>query len=71
MKCDSQYKNSFVMMILTLAAGCFFIFIGKEKADTVYLVGGVALCILTLVLVIENIGQRIRDDIVAELNPKP
>jgi hypothetical protein len=68
MKSDRKHAFAFLFSLLVVFAGIGIIY--SFSTISSYILWGVAIVIMGIFLEIEDIGQRIRDDIVEELKPK-
>jgi len=68
MKCDGKYIGDIVVILVAFFFATFLLYIGYSNNDPVFISGSALLFSLGILVEIESIGKRIRDDIVSELN---
>ena len=70
MKSDKQYPDYIVLLCVSYVVGSLSFTYGLSHSIAPIEGMGVVLLVLTILLSVESIGKRTRDDILAELKPK-
>lgn len=69
MRSDSKYILDFAMSIAVMFCGIISVYLGFYEPDAAMSASGFGLFVISLMMFLEGLGKRIRDDILMELKP--
>lgn len=67
MRSDNEHYADYIGITISFVGGIILLYFGFGYYNLIMIIGGVVLVFIALLIEIESIGQRIRDDILNKI----